>query len=52
MVAQLQSALLKNDNVVESYTKDGWYTVNGVKLNDMPTVKGIYIHNGKKIVIK
>ena len=43
---------VENDNVVESYTKDGWYTVNGVKLNDMPTVKGIYIHNGKKIVIK
>ena len=31
---------------------DGWYTVNGVKLQGMPTEKGIYINNGKKVVIK
>ena len=31
---------------------EGWYTLNGVKLQGMPTEKGIYINNGKKIVIK
>ena len=31
---------------------DGWYTINGVKLQGMPTEKGIYINNGKKVVIK
>ena len=31
---------------------DGWYTLNGVKLNGAPTQKGIYINNGKKVVIK
>ena len=31
---------------------DGWYTLNGVRLNGKPTKKGIYINNGKKIVIK
>ena len=31
---------------------DGWYTLNGVKLQGVPTEKGIYINNGKKIVIK
>ena len=31
---------------------EGWYTVGGVKLNDAPTQKGIYINNGKKVVIK
>jgi hypothetical protein len=31
---------------------DGWHTLNGVKLQSAPTVKGIYINNGKKIVIK
>ena len=31
---------------------DGWYTLNGVKLQSMPTQKGIYINNGKKVVIK
>ena len=33
-------------------TVNGWYTLNGVKLNGVPTEKGIYINNGKKIVIK
>ena len=31
---------------------DAWYTVNGVKLSGKPTKKGLYIHNGKKVVIK
>ena len=31
---------------------EGWYTLNGVRLNGKPTKKGIYINNGKKIVIK
>jgi hypothetical protein len=31
---------------------EGWYTINGVKLQGMPTEKGIYINNGKKVVIK
>ena len=31
---------------------EGWYTLNGVKLQGVPTEKGIYINNGKKIVIK
>jgi len=31
---------------------EGWYNLNGVKLQGMPTQKGIYINNGKKIVIK
>ena len=31
---------------------DGWYTLNGVKLQGAPTEKGIYIRNGKKMVIK
>ena len=31
---------------------DGWYTLNGVKLQGVPTEKGIYIRNGKKIVVK
>ena len=33
-------------------TADGWYSINGVKLQGAPTQKGIYIHNGKKIVVK
>ena len=29
-----------------------WYDLNGRKLNGMPTKKGIYIMNGRKVVVK
>ena len=29
-----------------------WYTLDGRKLNGKPTAKGVYIVNGKKVVIK
>jgi len=28
-----------------------WYTLDGVKVNEKPTVKGLYIHHGKKVVV-
>jgi hypothetical protein len=31
---------------------DAWYDMQGRKLDSKPTQKGLYIHNGKKIVIK
>ena len=31
---------------------DGWYTLNGVKLQGAPVEKGVYVRNGKKVVIK
>ena len=31
---------------------DSWYTLNGVKLNGKPTQKGVFIHNGKKEIVK
>ena len=30
---------------------DAWYTIDGQLLNGKPTQKGIYINNGKKVVI-
>ncbi len=33
-------------------TAIGWYTLDGFRLNGKPTTRGIYINNGKKIVIK
>jgi hypothetical protein len=29
----------------------GWYTLDGVKLSGKPSTKGIYINNGRKVVI-
>ncbi len=30
---------------------DAWYSLDGRRLNSKPTVKGLYIHNGKKVAI-
>ena len=30
----------------------GWYTISGVQLRNQPTVRGVYIHPGQKVVIK
>ncbi len=39
-------------NVVISTTDDGWYTLQGVRLNGKPTDKGVYIHCGELIMVK
>ena len=31
---------------------DGWFDLNGRRLQGKPSVKGVYINNGKKVVIK
>ena len=35
-----------------SFDSEAWYTLDGVRLSGKPSSKGIYINNGKKIVIK
>ena len=40
------------DEINSKMNAEGWYTVNGMKLNAQPTQKGVYILNGKKIVVK
>ena len=30
----------------------GWYTLSGVQLRNEPAERGIYIHNGQKVVVK
>ncbi len=29
-----------------------WYTIGGTRLDKKPTQRGIYIHNGKKVIVK
>jgi hypothetical protein len=33
-------------------SSQGWYTLDGRKLNGKPTQKGIYVNGGRKVVIK
>ena len=35
-----------------SFDSEAWYTLDGVRLSGKPSSKGIYINNGRKIVIK
>ena len=37
---------------VISKNAEGWYTIGGMKLQGAPTQKGIYINNGKKVVVR
>ena len=40
------------DTKTGDVTFDGWYTIDGVRLSGKPSTKGIYINNGRKVVIK
>jgi hypothetical protein len=40
------------DQMADRRNNEGWYTLDGRKLNARPTQKGIYINKGKKVVIK
>ena len=35
-----------------TFDSEAWYTLDGVRLSGKPTKKGLYINNGRKIVIK
>ena len=37
---------------VDTKADNAYYNLQGVKFNSMPSVPGIYIHNGKKVIIK
>ena len=40
------------DIEIEDMEPEGWYTTDGRKLNGKPDQKGIYIVNGKKVLVK
>ena len=40
------------EGVATTSAAEGWYTINGVKLEGEPTTSGTYIFNGKKVFIQ
>ena len=44
----INNAVVDNDK----YADNAWYTLSGLKMNSQPTAAGVYIHQGKKVVIK
>ena len=55
-VADLMNGGLTNIDTVkrdyDSNDNDDWYTLDGRKLQTRPTTKGLYIHQGRKVVVK
>lgn len=46
-----ETTKIANTNIT-NLTNGDWYDLNGRKLNKMPTKKGIYMNNGRKVVVK
>jgi len=40
------------EHATNEYEDGKWYTINGIQLQQKPTQKGVYIYNGKKVIIK
>lgn len=43
------SSISTDKNLAE---ENSWYSISGSRLNSKPTQKGLYIHNGKKVIVK
>lgn len=37
---------------VDNIAGEGWYSLQGIKLDGKPSLRGVYIHNGKKVLIQ
>ena len=48
----VDDALPLNANGQTMNDEDGWYTIDGRKLDSTPAAKGVYVRNGKKVVVK
>ena len=46
------TAIQEVTDVNDQPSTDTWYTLDGRRLNAQPSKPGLYIHNGKKLVIK
>jgi len=40
---------LWNDSATD---EDVWHNLQGVRLSGKPATKGIYLHNGRKVLVK
>lgn len=46
------TSIVPIDKTMVQQDADGWFTISGFRLPDKPSKQGVYIHNGKKIVMK
>ena len=52
IVEDLPTGIVSIDNSQSTIDNDVWFTLNGVRLNGKPTKAGVYIVNGRAVVIK
>ena len=46
------SAIVRINNDKKGLDNDAWYTMSGMRLSKQPTTPGLYIHNGRKVLMK
>jgi alpha-amylase len=41
------------NDVLYKKSSDGcWYNLQGTRINGKPTEKGVYLHNGRKVIVR
>ena len=43
---------IKDDGLKKENENDSWFTIDGLRLSTKPIIKGVYINNGHKVIIK
>ena len=46
------TAIHNAEFIMQNDDADAWFTLDGIRLNGKPSKKGMYIHNGKKVVVE
>ena len=52
IVEDLPTGIVSIDHSQSTIDNGVWHTLNGVRLNGKPTKAGVYIVNGKAVVVK
>ena len=46
------TGIISTTNYTNDTNSDAWFTLDGRKLSGKPSVKGVYVNNGRKVIIK
>ena len=46
------TGIISTTNYTNDTNSDAWFTLDGRKFSGKPSVKGVYVNNGRKVIIK
>ena len=46
------TAIISHLSPLTSHLSDAWFDLNGRRLNGKPTAKGVYVNNGRKVMVR